>query len=100
MRTTQEMILDEYGRFPSLGLKPGEQVRVTLGEKYWSTPLKTVVVQETARCVILRSFFKGPWGHPFDHTGSVSKAGLYCGEEELIRVRTGERLGRCMHEVI
>ena len=93
-------ILDEYGRFPSFGLKPGELVKVTEGEKFWSPPIKSVVIQETGRCVILRHYFKGPWGYAYDHTGSVSKAGLYAGEEELIRVKTGEALGRCQHEAV
>ena len=101
MRTiATEVILDSYGRFPSLGLKPGETVKVTLGEKFWSPPIKSVVIQETGRCVILRHYFKGPWGYAYDHTGSVSKAGLYAGEEELIRVKTGEALGRCRYEAI
>ena len=101
MRTiAAEVILDSYGRFPSLGLKPGEAVKVTAGEQFWSPPLKSVVVQETGRCVIIRHYFKGPWGHAYDHTGSVSKAGLYAGEEELIRVKTGQRLGRGKDEAI
>lgn len=100
-RMAVEAILDANGNFPSLGLKPGEEVKIKYPgmERMNSQPIKSVVVQETGRVVVVKHSFHGPWGHPHDYTDTVAKASLYAGEHELIRLSTGEKLGRCNHAV-
>lgn len=90
-------VLDKDGNFPSFGLAPGEEVRVTKGERFRTVPLKSVVVSEAGHIVILRHYFCGPYGHPYDYTTAVSKASLYCGDSEIIRKAAGKRVGRCSY---
>lgn len=87
--------------FRNYGLTKGEPMR--LRENFpmqgWKktylfqerAPDKIEVVSEYERFVLLRGTWVNPL-HTYSYNFCVEKASIYCGEVELVRLETGERL--------
>lgn len=79
------------------GLRPGDEVRVLKGEKFYAEPGKIVVVAEYPYHFVFKLTASRPqWGTGLYLTRmfSISKQSLWCGDAIVQRVSDGVYVGR------